>query len=202
MPVGQGRTGLSADTPDRLILDAGEAYFNIDTSALESTDISSALSAGTSIGATRGGSTFALGRTLRQVPVDGVLGPVNDLLRRQEVAPVLTINFLEMTPENLTKAIAGASGADTGASTDDMQKITGGEVDASSFLSNVALLATYSGTTNPVIIVVQNAIVMQSPDFTTNDQDEVVLSTPFAGTFDGGSPDVEPWAIYHPTTIA
>lgn len=198
----QGRSGISADTPDRLILDAGEAYFNIDISALESTDIASALSAGTKLGATRGGSTFNANRSLRDIPADGKLGPVKGMIRRQNVAPVLTINLLEMTPENLTKAIAGATGADTGATTDDMQKISGGEIASASYIDNVALVATYSGTDNPVIIVVLNAIVMEAPEIGTVDEDETVLSAPFAGTFDPATPGTEPWNIYHPTTVA
>lgn len=198
----QGRSGLNANTPDRMILDAGEAYANVDVSALESTDIASALSAGTSIGATRGGSTFNPGRSLRDIPADGKLGVVKGLVRRQSVMPVLTINFIEITPENLTKAIAGATSADTGASTDDMQKISGGEINSAAYLNNVALLATYSGTDNPVIIVVLNPLVLEAPEIATVDEDEVVVSAAFTGTFDPASPTTEPWNIYHPTTIA
>jgi len=200
--MAQGRTGLSATTPDALILDAGELYFNIDVSALEATDLASALTAGTAVGGTRGGSTFNPGRTLRDIPADGKLGPTKGLIRRQNVAPVLTVNMLEMTPDNLIKAIAGAAGADTGATTDDYQKITGGPIESGDYITNVALLATYSGTTNPVIILVENAIVMEAPEIGTVDEDEVVMSVAFAGTFDPANPTTEPWAIYHPTTIA
>ena len=200
--MAQGRSGISADTPDRLVLDAGEVYFNISVSDLESTDIATALAAGTLVGATRGGSSFTPGRTLRDIPADGKMGPVKGLIRRQNVAPVLTVNLLEITPDSLTKAIAGATGADTGATTDDYQKITGGPILASSYITNVALLATYSGTDNPVIVLVENAIVMDAPTLGTVDEDEVVLAASFAGTFDSATPAVEPWAIYHPTTIA
>lgn len=199
--MSQGRSGLNANTSDRMILDAGEAYFNIDISALEATDIATALAAGTSLGATRGGSTFNPGRSLRDIPADGKLGLVKGLIRRQSVMPVLNVNFIEITPENLTKAIAGATSADTGATTDDMQKISGGEINAAAYLTNVALLATYSGTTNPVMIVVLNPIVMETPEIATVDEDEVVVSAGFTGTFDPASPTTEPWNIYHPTTI-
>lgn len=200
--MAQGRSGISANTPDRLVLDAGELYFNISIADLEATALATALASGTAVGATRGGSTFNPGRSLRDIPADGKLGPTKNLIRRQNVAPVLTVNMLELTPENLIKAIAGASGADTGATTDDYQKITGGPIEAADYITNVALLATYAGTTNPVIIVVENAIVMEAPEIGTVDEDEVVLAVPFAGTFDPANPTVEPWAIYHPTTIA
>lgn len=200
--MAQGRTGLSADTADRLILDAGELYANIDISDLESDGVTAALSAGVSLGATRGGSTFAPGRSLRDIEADGKLGPMKGFIRRQNVAPVLTVNLLEMTPDNLIKAIAGASGTDTTGTTDQFQKIVGGEIGDSDYLTNVALLATYSGTTNPLIVVVENAIVMEAPELGTVDEDEMVISVSFAGTFDPASPSDEPWAIYHPTTIA
>lgn len=197
----QGRSGVSATSAENLILDAGHAYANIDLTALESTDVATALTAGVSLGATRGGSSFAPGRTLRQIPADGLLGPTKGFIRRQTVAPVLTVNLLEMTPENLIKMIAGASGADTGALTDDTQKITGGPIEAADYLDNVAIVATYSGTTVPVIIVVKNAIVLEAPNLATADEDETVTAVPFAGTFDPADLTDEPWAIYHPTTI-
>lgn len=198
----QGRSGVTADTPSRLIFDAGEAYFNLDLTALEATGLDGALTDAIKVGATRGGSTFNPNRSIRQMEADGLLGPTRGMHRRESVAPVLTINFLEMTVENLLKAFAGATAENVGTTPDDYALITGGPILDTSYIDNVALLATYTGTPGkPVLIVVENALALNAPDFTTADQDEVVLAVPFAGTFSPSDYTAEPWRIYHPTAI-
>ena len=201
----QGRSGISINTPDRLLLDAGEAFFNIDLTLLEGTGgVAGALEAGTSVGATRGGSTFSAQRSLREMPADGMLGPVRGMIRRQRVAPVLTLNMLEMTVANLSRFIAGLVTTETGTEVGDpdpMTKLTGGEITAAAFMANVALIATYSGSTTPVLIVVKNAIVMDPPDLSMQGEDEAVFTVPFMGTFDPADYTEEPWAIYHPEVL-
>lgn len=197
----QGRSGVNINTPDRLILDAGEAFINIDLEALETTGVETALTAGQSVGATRGGSTFSPQRQLREMDVDGLPGPTMGMIRRQRVAPVLTLNLLEMTVDNLSKFIAGLVSESTEATGDPMTKLTGGPITTAAHLSNVALIATYSGSDLPVIIVVKNCIVMDPPDLAMQDEDEAVLSVPFMGCFDPADYTAEPWAIYHPEAL-
>jgi len=90
--------GVSTDSPDRLLIDAGAVYFNfIDAD-----------SPGTLLGATRGGNTFELARTIRKMEADGAKGPVKGMRRLEEVAATIKANMLELTAENLRRAIAGA----------------------------------------------------------------------------------------------
>lgn len=200
----QGRSGVSASTPDKLILDAGEVYVGIDTATLESNGVTAALAGATKLGATRGGSTFSFGRQLKEIAADGLLGPAKGFRRRQRVAPTLTANLIEVTPENLKQAIAGAVSSSTAGTTDTLTKITGGSIADTDYMTNVALLATYSGDASglPVIIVLENVLVSESPDMGTSDEDEMVLAVKFEAHFDPAAPDTEPWAIYHPAAIA
>jgi len=194
----QGLTGLSAATPERLVLDAGMVYFNIDLNELEdpeNTDpVTAALATAIPLGATRGGATFTRGLSVREVEVDGKLGPYMGLARREEVRPQLTVTFVELTVDNLLKAIAGATVTTAG----QFQKITGGPILDTSYIPNVALLATYTGSTKPVIVVVKNALVLEGPELALEDKNEGGIEVTFVGHFDPGEPRVEPWAIYHP----
>lgn len=197
----QGLSGVSADTAKHLVFDAGVVYMNIDVEALEDDvapdPVSTAIATAIKMGATRGGSTFNVGRTLREIEVDGRLGPTKGLIRRQEVKPILTVNMLEMTKANLAKVIAGAVQTTAGK----FIKITGGPIVDDSYIDNIALLATYSGSTKPVIVVIFNAMVHDSFDFAFADENEPVGAVPFLAHFDpaDGEPSEDKlWRIYHP----
>lgn len=194
----QGRSGVTSNTASRLILDAGAVYANIDLTALEdasaSDPVADAIASATLLGATRGGNSWSPGRTLRDIPLDGIMGPWKGGKRRQEVRPTLTVNLIEMTPDNLQKAIAGANSTTAGSFT----KITGGEVEAADYLDNLALITTYTGSDTSVIVGIQNAIAPGSPEFSLSDEDEVVMAVTFEGNFDGAAATTEPWFIHHP----
>lgn len=190
----QGMSGVSAATPGRLILDAGTVYFNIDEDAIMTGDVADAIAGATALGATRGGATFEPGRSFREIEVDGVLGPAKGMSRRDRIEPTLTVTFVEMTKGNLTKAIAGAVSTNGPSYT----RIEGGEIKATDYIENVALLATYSGTDDPVIVVVRNALVTEGLSLAFEDRNEVASEVVFAGHFDLADPAREPWAIYHP----
>lgn len=194
-----GRTGVTPDTANRLILDAGELYANIDLTELEGTDpdpVASALASAKKLGATRGGTSFNLGRTFRSVEVDGMRGPTKGFKRREEIAPTLQTTLLEMTKEQFTRFIAGADVTVTGS----FSKIQGGPLEAADYISNIALLATYSGSTKPVIIVLKNVLATDLGEMATQDKNEVAVQVTFGAHFDPATPDEEPWVIYHPTT--
>lgn len=200
----KGITGLRPETRNHLVVDEGIVFFNIDLQALEddvaSNPFDDAVSTAIRVGATRGGSSFNRGLTVRETEVDGKLGPTKGLQRRQEVRPTLTVNFQEMSVENLRNAMAGAVVATAGK----FQRILGGEITDDAYIDNVALAATYSeqGVAGlPVLIVIENALALESPELATADQDEMVSEVTFAGHFTLDAPRVEPWRIYIPSTV-
>ncbi|MFA5569342.1 MAG: hypothetical protein WC972_11935 [Trueperaceae bacterium] len=197
----QGQSGLSALTAPNMLLDAGAVYLNIGIPELEDASSSTPLLDAVSVsgcvklGGTRGGNSFNPGRVIRQMPVDGGIGPIKGFNRRQTSAPTLTVNMLELTPDNLANAIAAARAATVGQFT----KITGGAVRDSDYIGNVALVTTIKGNTSlPFVVVIHNAMALESPEFTTADEDEVVLPVTFNGHVLVTAPNDEAWAIYHP----
>lgn len=95
------KSGLNVDTPDRIFVDAGAVYLNY------------GLSSERLLGATRGGNEFNLNREIRDIEVDGVRGSVKGLRRRTVCRPQVTCNLIELSLDNLLKAIAGANSAET-----------------------------------------------------------------------------------------
>jgi len=197
----QGRSGLSTLTAGNTVLDAGAVYLNIGITELE--DASAAdpiadaigVSGCVKLGGTRGGNSFSPNRVIRQMPVDGAIGPIKSFNRRQSSAPTLTVNMLELTTDNLTNAIAAANVATAGQFT----KITGGPVEDTDYIDNVALVTTIKGETLPFVLVLFNALALEAPTFQTADEDEMVLSVTFAAHVTAADPNTEAFAIYRPT---
>jgi len=90
--------GVSAETQNRMIIDAGAIYFGF----------LDADNPGTLLGATRGGNVFEATRTIRRMEVDGARGPVKGMRRLESVEAIIKANMLELTAENFRRAIAGA----------------------------------------------------------------------------------------------
>lgn len=199
----QGRSGISATTAPNMVLDSGEVWFNIGVTELEGAgsdpwDAATAVSGAVRVGGTRGGSVFNPGRTLREIPVDGSLGPVKGYVRRSRSAPTLTVNALEITEENVEVALAGANNV----TKNSFQKITGGEIADSDYIENVALATTLKGSDVPIVIVLHNVLVMEAPEWNLTDQNEMVLSIVFTAHTEVDDPNEEAFAIYHPGTVA
>lgn len=196
----QGLSGITDESFRSLILDAGAVYFNIDTTALESgaaytfeDAVENAIASAIPIGATRGGAVFNANRELREIEADGQLGPTRGLIRRTTVRPTLTVTLLEQTIDNLRRQFPGAVVEAAGL----WSRITGGPITDSTYVDNVALVTTYGEEGQFIVMVVENALVMESPDFTTEDKNEVATEVAFVGCFDGVNA-AEPWRVYLP----
>ena len=203
--MAQGASGVTNSTASRLVIDAGVLYKNIDIASLEdgtaSTPVADAQASGTLIGATRGGNTFTAGRTLREMEADGKLGPTKGFKRRETVEATLQTNILEMTPSILADVLAGADTETAGS----FDKITGGPVETTDYIDNIALFGTHTrGTddTDAVVIVLENVLVMESPEFALEDENELVLPVTFNAHFDPTTPNTEPYAIYISSAVS
>lgn len=188
----QGRSGARADSGKYIWVDAGAVYLNY------------GLPGERLLGATRDGNSFTPGRTIREIPVDGALGPVKGFRRRERVAPQITCNLLELTVENLLHAIAGATSTKgVGEGLEGYDIIKGGPILDEAYIPNVALVGTIAGSEKPIVCIIKNALADAGLDLETAPQDEVVPSITFTGHF--GFNDVtgefdydEPWEIRYP----
>ena len=94
------RSGVTSKTPENVFIDAGAIYFNY------------GLANETLLGATRGGNEFNTNRVSKNIEADGIKGAVKGMKRITEVNPQITVNMLELSIDNLVKAIAGANQSD------------------------------------------------------------------------------------------
>lgn len=195
-------SGLRIETPENLVFGEGVAYANIDVDALESDpgdDLTAwelAIADAIPLGATRGDATFNPNRTLRQIEVNGTLGRVRELVRRESVEPTLTVTLLEQTPENLQMLIAGARRDYAGR----FHRITGGEIGQNSFIDNIALAATMEGSNEPIVFVLFNALVVDSVEFPIPGTGEMAVTVTFVGHFplDNPKDESQVWRLYRP----
>jgi len=195
------QTGLTKDTAKRLVLDAGVIYLNWGSTDPQKPQ--------TKLGACRGGNTFTVETEWRDVPVDGVDGPIAGLRRPISVNVSLTANLIEISKDLLKLAVPGADyGAGAPAQTGPGQTVAGEmqytirRVMDKAFpdfdYGDVAIVSKYSGTTTPVICVIKNAMANSSLEMNFANQDEAVLAITFTGMFDPENIDVEPWEIIMP----
>lgn len=185
---------LTANLPESIIFDAGVLYKNFVSPA----------EPGDRLGATRGGSEFALNAEFRDIEVDGVPGPVKGLRRLVRIAPTMTINLLSLTKDNLMMAIPGATSEAGGTGFEDYDVITGGQVTDEHYFDNIALVAR-TGAGKPIIFVIENALADGNLSMAFNDQDEANPSVTFAAHFDPADLETQedlfenlPFKIYYP----
>ena len=176
--------GVSTNTPDRILIDAGAIY----------TGWTSVAVPGTLLGACKGGTVFELVRTLKVIEPDGAKGPVKGLRRVETVSAKLTANLLEITEANLLIALPGSAASS--------HVITGAEIDDGDYIDTVALVGTmtgFTGTSNPIIITLSNCLVDGPFSLGMNPKEEAVLQMVFTAHYADSDLTTEPWEITYPS---
>jgi hypothetical protein len=175
--------GVSSNTPERLLLDAGVIY----------TGWTSIASPGTLLGATKGGSVLEINRTIRDIRPDGSKGPVKGFRRIEDVVATLTVNLIEVTEANLLTALAGSAAGS--------HVITGAEIDDNDYIT-VAYVLRHSGfaaTTAPLFVVLSNCLVDGPFTINGSPKDEAVIKYVFKAHYSDADLSTEPWSITYPS---
>ena len=177
--------GVTSTTTQHLILDAGVVYTNYGEISEET------------LGATHGGNTFEVTREIREIEVDGARGKIKGLRRKITENATLTVNLKEITSAAVQLALAGSTFNNDG--THDVIK-SNLAIAVGDYLDNVALVAEVSGTTNPIIIIIENALADNDLSVAFNDKDEGVLEIQFSAHYDPDALTTVPYEIRYPTT--
>ena len=195
------KTGVTRETVKRLVLDAGVVYLNFGSTDPQKPQ--------TKLGACRGGSTFNVDTTWRDMPFDGVGGFVKGARRALSVEVNLTVNLVEITKDLLKIAVPGADySGPTPAQDIDGVTITGEnryeikrimEKTIPDFdYQDVAIVAEYSGTRTEVVCGIKNGMANTGLELNFADEDEAVMTITFTGAFDPENMAEEPWFIIVP----
>ena len=197
-------SGYNGTTPDKLLLDAGVLFknFHVGTDTYQS-----AKAAGKCLGATQKGTEFSAKPTYRRMEIDGVHTRTkgDTLIDGWEVS--LKTTLVEMTSDNLRRALAAA---DIDTETDTNYDIIKGRdtIQDEDFEENITFIGNILGEDKPMIIQVFNAFHEGGLTFSAEDKNNAGVECQFYGYLDDGvydDPEQEiepPVAIYRPKTAA
>jgi hypothetical protein len=179
--------GITADTYKRFVVDAGAVY-------LDYGEVAEAL-----LGATRDGSTFTIETEYKDMAVDGAKGPVKGSRRITAVTARLTANFIEFSSDLIQRALPGSSVADYPDVTPTHDEITRAlQIVLTDYATNITLVGEVSGSSEPIVCGVLNALADGNFEIGVTDNEEAGLSIQFTAHFDPEDLDTEPWFIRFP----
>lgn len=186
--------GFTSTTAENLLLDAG-AFF---TNYIVATDtFDSAVLAGKLLGATRGGGEFSATPEMRTIPVDGVKGAAKGLQVIDSWEVKITASVLEVTKAGLQRALT-TSAIDTATSTKYDIITAKNDIALTDYIDNITWVGKRSGSTEPVIIQIYNALNSSGLKLQTQDKGEAVIAMEFVGHYDADSLDSPPFALFYP----
>lgn len=187
-------SGFTKETAENLLLDAGAFFKNFN---VETDDFDKAVAAGKLLGATKDGGEFSAVPEIRQIQVDGVKGKAKglDILDAWDV--YIKANVLEIKKESLAAALC-ASKVDE-ENNDKYDVITAKNyIDLEDYIENITWVGTLSGSSEPVIIQIYNAINTDGLKLTTKDKDQSVIAMNFSGRYDAADLDTPPFKVLYP----
>lgn len=191
------KTGYTKNTPKSYVIDAGAVYANL---AYNKT---SSKWEGDPMGATSGGNKLTITREFREVEVDGVKSRAKGLKILQSQNADLEINVKELTAENIARALGATitQGDETNAPAGYKIITTGGAVKLTDYLKNIAVVGTVSGTNDPIIVILDNALCTSGLELELKDDDEAVVTMKFEAHADEDQVEnlALPARIYYPT---
>lgn len=197
-------SGYNGKTPDKLLLDAGVLFKNF----IVGTDTyKSAKAAGKCLGATQKGTEFSAKPTYRRMEIDGVHTRTKGDTLIDSWDVYLKTTLVEMTAENLRRAL-GAADIDT-ESNESYDIIKGRDtIQDEDFEENITFIGNILGEAEPLIIQVFNAFHEGGLTFSAEDKNNAGVECQFYGYLDDDvydDPDEEivpPFEIYRPKTAA
>jgi hypothetical protein len=167
-------SGVTNTTVKNLILDAGVVYINYEDETNERI-----------LGATTGGNKFSVEREFRDIEVDGVKGKTKGLRRIITENSSLEVNLKEMSAKNIQVALAGSTLGTYPATTPTHDTIiSNGKIVDADYISNVALVATVSGSTEPCVIILYNALSDGNLEMNLQDKNEAVITLTLSAHYD------------------
>lgn len=192
--MGKAKSGFNKETKKNLLTGAGAFFknFNIGVDTYESAKL-----AGKMLGATQGGGEFKATPSIRQIEVDGVAGRAQGLEVIDSWEVSMVMNLLETTEESLKLALGVAS---IDGDTNGLYNIVQGnnEITDEHYIENITFIGTITGSNQPVIIQLFNALSTDGLSLKTEDKKEAVLAVTVYGHYTEDDLDTPPFKIYYP----
>lgn len=195
--MGKVRTGYSQKTMENLHTGAGAFFKNfiVGTDTYESARLGGKL-----IGATQGGGEFKAVAEIRNIDIDGLPGKGQGTEIIDYIDVSMGMNFIETTPDILAMALGAADIDTTTNGTYDI--ITGRNAfEDADYIGNITYIGTITGSEEPIIIQVFNALSTDGLNIKVEDKKEGVIPVTVYGHYKDngeGTLDAPPYRIYYP----
>ena len=191
------KTGYTSTTSKNYVIDAATVYTNV--TYVEATGF-----AGTLHGATSGGVTVTIEQSYRDIEVDGTSHmKVKGNKVMESATASVTANVKEITAETIRKSLNGslASAAAIDAPTGYKVITTKRYIEDADYLNNIAVVGRLSGTAEPVIFILDNALCTSGFEGSTEDNNEMVIEQVYEAhaSVEQLLADEYPWKILFPT---
>lgn len=175
-------TGFTADTPKHFIVDAGALYKNLEF------DVEEGKYKGEPLGATSGGSSVSVEQEYRTIEIDGVFTDAVGTKMLQSSSASMEVNIKEVTAETIKMGINGIiSTGDGETAPEGAQVVTGkGTLENSDYIQNVALVGRYSGSDEPIIVILDNVLSDGGLEFSVEDNNEAIVTMTLKAHADAG----------------
>lgn len=188
-------TGLTANTPENLLLDAGAFFLNYDPAKDTPATAQAKL-----IGATQGGGSFSAVPTVRQIEVDGAPANTKGLEIIDGWVTTMVANVKEVTINSLKIALGAAKVEGTiSGGPEGYSKITGkNEIADADYSDNITWIGKLKGSGKPVMIVIRNALSINGLNLTVSDKNEAVIPITLTGHYKLDDLETPPYEIIYP----
>ena len=188
----EGRNGITADTPKRILFGAGTIHKGLKYSSTWNFEESL-------VGATNGGSKLSIVPELYDVPLDGANVAVKGLKVKTGETATMEVNFAELTEDIIKAATIGK----TGTATDTTYNLIESKADIAvgDYWENVAFVGRTLEGKN-IIAILENALITSGMETEGKNKESVVGTYTFQchAAADADSFDTLPWKIYYPKT--
>jgi len=190
-------SGYTAETPKSLLLDAGAFFKNF---YVGTDTFASAVEDGKLLGATSGGGSFTAVPVMRRIEIDGIKGAAKGLQVIDEWDIKISASIKEVKKATIQAALA-TSQVDTSTSASYDIITAENDIKLTDYIDNITWVGNLSGTNEPVVIQVYNALNTNGLTVNVVDKAEATIDLVFTGHYTEADLDTPPFKIYYPKAI-
>lgn len=187
----EGRNGITADTPKKILFGAGTIHKGLKY-ATNAWNFKESL-----VGATNGGSKLSIVPEFYDVPLDGANVAVKGLKVKTGETASMDVNFAELSEELIKAATIGKDGT----SEDTKFNLIESKADIAvgDYWENVAFVGKTLAGEN-IIAILENALITNGLETEGKNKESAVGTYTFTchAAGDADSFDTLPWKIYYP----
>lgn len=186
-------SGVTADTPKNIMLNAGTLYKNFKYSSTKWD--------GTIIGATSGGTKLTITPEILDIEVDGVLVKTKGLTQKTGETATLETNMIELSKEFIKSTVIAGEGTSEDSRFDVLESKA--HIEDTDYIENFAYVGFMSEGT-PIIIVFDYALCTSGIELEGKNKEAAVVPATFECCADlsEGLTDTLPYHIYVAKTTA